>query len=144
MPDKSKKKEKVLHTRVPESLDSELKKKAGSLGLSVSSLVRNILSNTFGLVEDIVVDSANIARAARGESDDTQPVIPTPYVKPQILGWQKAVLNLNAVCDTCNTLLTKGTCGAIAVTDTTGLKPIICEDCLKELTHDSAKPPDQS
>ena len=145
MPENDKKKDKVLHTRVPQSLDNELKKKAGSLGLSVSSLVRNILSNTFGLVEDIVVDSANIARAARGESEEaTEPVAPAPVKKNQILGWQSAILNLNAVCDSCNALLAKGTSAAIAVTDGTGPKSIICEKCLKELAHESTGQPDES
>lgn len=138
-------KDKVLHTRVPETLDNELKKKAGSLGLSVSSLVRNILSNTFGLVEDIVVDSANIARAARGESEEAKErVARAPKKKHQILGWQAAILNLNAVCDSCNALLAKGMKAGIAVTDGTGPKSIICEKCLKELTNDSTEQPDES
>ncbi len=42
------KKAKVLHTRVPASLENELKTRARGLGLSVSTLVRNILGNTFG------------------------------------------------------------------------------------------------
>jgi hypothetical protein len=52
----SEKKERVIHTRVPESLDDEIKRKATDLGLSVSNLVRNILQHTVGLVEDIVHD----------------------------------------------------------------------------------------
>ena len=48
-------------------LDAELKTRAKGLGLSVSTLVRNVLSNTFGLVEDIVTDGASVARHARGD-----------------------------------------------------------------------------
>ena len=62
-------KEKVLHARISETLDQELRTKAASLGLSVSNLVRNILLNTFGLVEDVLSDSASIARSARGEPE---------------------------------------------------------------------------
>ena len=43
-------KERVIHTRVPESLDDEIKRRATGLGLSVSNLVRNVLQHTFGLV----------------------------------------------------------------------------------------------
>ena len=44
------KKEKVIHTRISESLDEEVRKHAAGLGVSVSNLVRNILLDTFGLV----------------------------------------------------------------------------------------------
>src|SRR5204863_7152741 len=64
-------KEKVLHTRVPESLDRHIKRRARGLGMSVSTVVRNVLLSTFGLVEDIVTDSTTIALAMTG-----QPVAP--------------------------------------------------------------------
>ncbi|MGH9886203.1 MAG: hypothetical protein ACREBE_11785, partial [bacterium] len=59
------KKERVIHTRVPESLEAELRQKAQDLGISVSNLVRNVLGHAFGLVGDVVADSQAIARAAR-------------------------------------------------------------------------------
>ena len=60
-------KERVITARVPEALDDAIRRRATSLGLSVSNLVRNVLQNSLGLVEDIVADSAQIARLARGE-----------------------------------------------------------------------------
>ena len=71
-------KERVIHTRVPESLDNEVKRRAGNLGLSVSNLVRNVLENAFGLVEDIVADSAEIARSARGDPSEMPRGVPGP------------------------------------------------------------------
>ena len=38
------KKERVLHARISDSLDQELKERASSLGVSVSNLVRNVLA----------------------------------------------------------------------------------------------------
>src|SRR3954469_8846904 len=64
-PDEPEKKERVIHTRVPESLEAELRQKAEDLGISVSNLVRNVLGHAFGLVGDVVADSHAIARAAR-------------------------------------------------------------------------------
>src|SRR5262249_31345402 len=64
--DQSERKERVLHTRVPDSLDRHLKRRARSLGMSVSTVVRNVLLTTFGLVEDIVSDSTDIALAVAG------------------------------------------------------------------------------
>ena len=126
------KKERVIHTRVPELLDDEIRRHATDLGLSVSYLVRSILQNTFGLVEDIVQDSAAIARSARGE--------PAPrrragaVTPPRVLGWNLAVLNVNAVCGTCNAILARGVRAGIGVLDGPGATPFRCLDCLKELT----------
>ena len=69
--DVTERKERVLHTRVPQSLDRQLKRRARNLGLSVSTVVRHVLLNTFGLVEDIVTDSTNLALSVAGQ--DAEP-----------------------------------------------------------------------
>jgi plasmid stability protein len=134
------KKEKVLHARIPESLDDELRQRAASLGMSVSNLVRNILDNTFGLVEDVIVDSSRVARSARGERDAARAraAAATAAEPGPILGWQRLVLNLNAVCSTCNGLLPRGSDAALAVTDGPGPRSIICIPCLEATRHDDA------
>jgi hypothetical protein len=124
------KKERVIHTRVSETLDEELREKAASLGLSVSNLVRNVLQNTLGLVEGIVADSASVARSARGEAT---PAAAAPAANAPIIGWQTVVLNLNAICSTCNDILAKGSDAAIGVTDRPGPKPVMCPACLAGL-----------
>ncbi len=130
----SERKEKVIHTRVPESLDSELRDRAKGLGISMSNLVRNILSNTVGLVEGIVADSASIARAASGD-DQEQMGAPIP-VPSRVLGWQECVLSLNAVCDECNDVLTKGTKAAVSVVEGAGPKRIVCLSCMETIIND--------
>jgi hypothetical protein len=128
-------KERILHTRVPASLDRHLKQRARGLGMSVSTVVRNVLLNTFGLVEDIVTDGTNIALAltghepvpsGRGDATDRAP-------GSEILGWQEAVLNLNAVCDQCNALLRRGSRAAIGVRERPGPRAIICRRCLRRV-----------
>lgn len=143
--DLGQRKERILHTRVPESLDRHIKHRARGLGMSVSTVVRNVLLNTFGLVEDIVTDGTNIALALTG-----QEVIPTngrgQKRKPasdgetDILAWQEAVLNRNAVCDHCNAVLRTGTRAAIAVREQPGPRPILCRRCLRRVEDGSAKP----
>lgn len=153
----SEKKERVIHTRVPESLDDEIKRKANDLGLSVSNLVRNILQNTFGLVESIVHDSAEIARSARGEGarwrgafdpgsegDAAAREMPGPAAPatsetatrpPRVLGWHIAILNVNAVCDACNAILLRGSRAAIGIVEGgAGPTPFRCLPCAKELS----------
>ena len=136
-----KKKEKVLHARISDDLDKQIRIKAGSLGMSVSNLVRNTLNNTFNLVEDIVSDSASIAKSARsaGEKVQSDNRFDKPRVQsssPEILGWQEMILNLNSVCNNCNKILPKGNPAAIAVIEGIGQRPVICQKCLKEIIID--------
>lgn len=135
--DLDERKERVLHTRVPDSLDRHLKRRARGLGMSVSTVVRHVLLNTFGLVEDIVADSTNLALTISGEDPAPRPDRPqASAAEPaasDILGWQEAVLNVNAVCDQCNAILPRGTRAAIGIRSQPGPRAIICCDCLKTL-----------
>ena len=122
------KKERVIHTRVPESLEAELRERAQGLGISVSNLVRNVLGHAFGLVGDVVADSHAIARAARG---DTKKPAPAGAVAVEdVLGWQTIVLGKNAVCARCNTILARGKSAAVGA----GTQLVVCPPCLEELT----------
>lgn len=118
-----KKKEKVLHTRVSDTLDEELKTRASQLGVTVSNLVRNVLLNAFELVEDVVADTGNVAGAATGRK---------PRAGAEPIGWQEMVLNINAVCDRCNAILAAGSRAGLAVYDpgVRGPKRIVCPDCM--------------
>jgi hypothetical protein len=128
-PDEQERKERVIHTRVPESLEAELRKRAQDLGISVSNLVRNVLGHAFGLVGDVVADSHAIARAARGETsrEARSKVDADP---DDLIAWQPIVLAKNAVCSRCNDLLPRGREAAIAVG---GDRAIVCTPCLEEL-----------
>jgi len=132
-PDEPEKKERVIHTRVPESLEAELRERAQQLGISVSNLVRNVLGHAFGLVGDVVADSQAIARAARGETKPRQPASDAaPPALEDVLGWQTFVLGKNAVCARCNAILPRGSDAATAIGDGAG-RLVICLSCLEEL-----------
>lgn len=137
-PAEPERRERVIHTRVSERLEQELKDRAASLGVSVSNLVRNVLDNAFELVEDIVADSARVAssassgwRAVKGAGAARAGVI---------VGWQEMVLNLNAVCSKCNALLPRGSDAAIAIVTGSGDRPIVCLRCLEEIRHGEPEP----
>ena len=135
--DEVEKKERVIHTRVPESLETQLRAKAQDLGISVSNLVRNVLGHAFGLVGDVVADSHAIARTVRGEKKPSVPAA-APTSSPaasegpsidDVIGWQYLVLNKNAVCAKCNAILARGKEAAVGV----GTQIVICLTCEKEL-----------
>ena len=133
-PDEAEKKERVIHTRVPESLEAELRKRAQELGVSVSNLVRNVLGHAFGLVGDVVADSHAIARAARGEKKDSAKApSDAPPDPDDVLAWQPIVLGKNAVCSRCNDLLPRGRDAAIGVAEHGTGRVIVCTTCLEEL-----------
>jgi hypothetical protein len=134
-PSDPEKKEKVIHTRVPERLEHELRERAQDLGISVSNLVRNVLGHAFGLVGDIMADGASVARAARGEQRPRAPAAPAPPTN-ETIGWQPLVMGKNAVCGTCNAIIPRGTDAAIAIVDGPGPRPVVCSTCFEELRHD--------
>ena len=152
------KKERVLHMRISDALDRELRDKAAELGVSVSKLVRNALLTTVDLVENIVADSARVAENAThlgsqfNRSDDREPTspitkpvpaapAPAPIEAGQIIGWQELTLNLNAICIQCNDILAKGTKAAIGITTTGGSTQVLCESCLQALRKSEAENP---
>jgi hypothetical protein len=136
-------KERVIHTRVAEDLDEEVKRRAQNLGVSVSNLVRNILQNTIGLVEDIIEGGSENTRASRW-ADDDEPLAARPAKEPRVLGWQHATLAVNALCEKCNAILPRGTRAGIAVLDTPGAPSFRCERCIEEIQNDDQpRPPSE-
>ncbi len=115
------KKEKVIHTRVPESLEAELRRRAQDLGISVSNLVRNVLGHAFGLVGDVVADSHAIARAARGETR-----------RKEIVAWQEIVAAKEMTCPRCRNLIAKGARAMLPVHDDGTTGSIECATCAED------------
>ena len=134
--DDREKQERVIHTRVSERLEQELKDRASALGVSVSNLVRNVLDNAFDLVEDIVADSARVASSA----SSGWRAVKGGRAAPAVIGWQELVLNINAVCTRCNAILPRGANAAIAIVSGSGDRPIVCASCLEEIKHGEPEP----
>jgi len=128
-------KERVLHTRVPDSLDKHLKRRARTLGMSVSTVVRNVLLTTFGLVEDIVNDGTDIALAVTGQETTPRQPRGRATTSNEVVAWQDAVLNVNAICDRCNAILPKGVRAAVGIREQPGPRAILCPSCLGGLAR---------
>jgi hypothetical protein len=146
--ERAERQEKVLHTRISPTLDREIKRRARGQGMSVSTVVRNVLLHTFDLVEDIVTDSANIALSIAGEATDSpkRPATDSSSAGPTeeagngvVVAWQEVVLNLNAICEHCNAILPSGSKAALGIRNVPGPQSFICTACLAALS-DSADP----
>lgn len=126
-------KDRVLQARIPQHLDTELRDRAEQWGLSVSTVVRNVLLNTFDLVEGVVADSAQLARVVQNRETLPQDVDPdSAQPDAGVIGWQEAVLNKNGVCEECNAILTRGERAAIGLP--VQLRPVLlCLGCLAGL-----------
>lgn len=126
-------KDRVLQARIPRHLDEELRDHAQQLGLSVSTVVRNVLLNTFELVEGVVADSTNLARVIQGRKPRNLPgrleAPPEDAGESGVIGWQEAVLNRNGICEQCNTILPRGERAAVGVP--VQARPVLlCLSCL--------------
>ncbi len=122
-PDEPELKERVIHTRVPESLEAELRRRAQDLGISVSNLVRNVLGHAFGLVGDVVADSHAIARAARGAGQSRA---------KQVIAWQPILVAKATSCLRCGEALARGTRAVISVNEDGSPGGIECLPCSEE------------
>jgi hypothetical protein len=134
-------KDRVLQARIPEQLDAELRDRAEQLGLSVSTIVRNVLLHTFDLVEGVVIDSSQIARALTGRREAGSDL----DKETEVIGWQEVILNRNGVCEECNVILPVGQRAAIGV-PAGPRATLLCMECLAALppsTDDRSTPPAQ-
>jgi hypothetical protein len=129
----------VIHTRVSEPLEQALKEKASDLGLSVSTLVRNLLNNTVDMVEEVVVDSARVAGSARGVAPEAridwrrEAAASEPQVARKRLGWQRLRLSMNALCYKCNAILPRGGKAHASVDSPPGPQQLACSDCVEAM-----------
>lgn len=137
------KKERVIHTRISEALEQELKTRASGLGMSVSNLVRNALLSTFGAVEGMARDGAALTRSVTfrheppGRADIGAAVDPA-HGNRNVVGWQTLLLAVNAVCAKCNAIMTRGDEAAIGVMSTPAEpRPLLCLACLDALRTSS-------
>jgi len=150
--DDAERKERVLHTRVPESLDDAIRAAASELGMSVSNLVRNVLANALDVVEAATLRvprrAAAAAASVRGADgaagEGAAASAPEPAAEPatpaRVLGWQEATLELNAICDRCNAILARGARAAISIPERgSAPRTVRCLPCLEELTRDPAR-----
>jgi hypothetical protein len=161
----SQRKARLIQTRVDDGLDATLREEARRRRLSVSQLIRNVLEDTFQLVDNIVATSASLAetvrRDARRIADSAQgrerepapPRAPPPRSAParavrtpyttgdpgplaRVDAWQEVLLNRDAHCAICRTRLDRGTAALLGLSSRPGDERLwICRPCGGELAR---------
>ena len=148
-------KERVLHTRIPEALAEDLRRVADDLRVPVSNLVRNVLEEAFSVVEAVsgnvgelieeVMDEAEAVRdriqnrqrrrrtrdASRRSAAEPaeEPAASAPPRDDEVIGWQPLVLARPQRCESCGTLMGRGDSAFASVTPKGVGTSWRCEEC---------------
>jgi hypothetical protein len=135
VPEADEPKDRVLHTRIPESLEDAIKNKAQRLRIPVSNLVRNVLEQTFQLVEDVVDDGLEIAQAAKRGVERVRDATNRPRGDDRdVYGWQELVLNRDERCRDCGAELNRGGKAHRGLSDRPSTLPVfLCPVCLSRI-----------
>lgn len=151
-------KDRLIQTRVPESLESALKDEATRRRLPVSQLVRNILEDTLVIVGDVVdgVDAIvqdsialgrNVARArghAAAPPTPAAPPQPTPADAPgldDVFAWNEVVPNRAAACSCCGVEIAAGTAAYVGMRDDPARgRAWACTGCIGKLRASPGSP----
>jgi len=123
----SERKDRLIQTRVPEKLEATLKQEAHKRRTTVSQMIRNILEDTFDLVDGVVAsvdaivnDSVELAqqvgrdvrRMSESKGRANAPCqAPLPDADQRLAGvhaWQTVVLNRPVACARCGAELPRG------------------------------------
>ena len=126
---------RVLHTRIPESLEDVIKSRARRLRIPVSNLVRNVLEQTFRLVEDVVDDGLQIANTARRGAERVREA--TQRARGQdaaIYGWQELVVNRDERCRDCGAELDRGARAFRGLSEQPSAPAVfLCPECVAKI-----------
>lgn len=137
--DKSEKKERVLHTRIPAVLEAELKQAAKALRVPVSNLVRTILEDAIAVADRATGQvEERLSRAARTVSTERER-IRTKFEKrdplAHVVAFQSVVVAAEAHCAKCDQALEPGDDAALAILDTPGPNLFVCSECMPKRKH---------
>lgn len=141
-------KDRLVQARVDEDLDAALRLAARKKRTTVSNLIRNVLEDTFNLVDDIVAETANltetvkrdakrIAASAKGRGKGGSSGSAAGAASASsasslggVYAWQEVVLNRGASCASCGRELPRGAHGLYGLQDDPNAPKLwLCPDC---------------
>lgn len=136
-------KDRVIQARVPEELETTLKQAAEKRRMTVSHLIRNVLEDTFTLVDNIVADSSalveQVSRDARRVAASVRGEEPArPHSKEALMesidAWQEVIVNKPGHCLQCDVALKRGQKAYRGISPLQATVPAwLCTQCLEQL-----------
>jgi hypothetical protein len=128
------KKERVLHTRIPAVLESELKAAAAALRIPVSNLVRTILEDAVAMADRATgrVESSleRAARSVAAERERLRERVKKLDPLANVVAYQTVVVASPTECTSCMKALEPGDDAALGVTNRPGPKLFVCTECV--------------
>jgi hypothetical protein len=123
--------ERVIHARIPASLEAEIKRIAEKLRIPVSNLVRNMLADAVAVVDGVQenVDHAmaglrsSLGRLAASE----RPKSAKPLAR--VVAWQEVVLAQDARCAGCGASLPQSARAYLGLTARAEDRVFSCTKC---------------
>lgn len=137
--DDAERKDKLVQARVPEDLDATLREEAKERRVTVSQLVRNVLEDTFNLVEGVVGNTArlteSVQRDARRIADSARGRKAAPAAAfASVYAWQEVVVQKPGSCAKCGRALARGERAAVGLSDDPQAPRLwLCGGCLATL-----------
>jgi hypothetical protein len=139
-------KDRLIQTRVADELESTLRDEAKKRRVTVSQLIRNVLEDTFNLVDHVVASSQNLAktvqRDARRIAESAQGRAREPLMNPPpgrgdwtvAEAWQEMIAVREMRCSRCDTRVGKGEKVFLGYNpDPNAPRAWLCPSCEKKL-----------
>lgn len=112
---------KIINTRVTADLYDKISKMAKKHSTSMSSLIRDMIKDTFEIYGDVSTIIDKKIREKLGS-------------KKRILGYQDLILSKPMKCTACNSKIDKGKKAFMAILENAkGSSIIICQKCFKSI-----------
>lgn len=133
-----KRKERVIHTRVPAVLEQELKRLAENIRVPVSNLVRAILEDAVsmadragrGVEEELHKAATNISSKREAILAKKEKVVNQKALEG-VIGFQPLVLASEAICAKCLAPLHPGDDAHLGIsTDAAAARVVVCVECI--------------
>lgn len=136
-----KRKEEYLGARVPKALKERVINKADEMGIPVSTLMRQLLEQSFPEDGSLSGYSEQGVSGAVGSSFSTeQKVVSQPAAKVDvvdvyagIIAWKSIEVNQDRSCERCKEPLPRGSGASLGFTSSDGGYVIVCSSCKTQL-----------
>jgi hypothetical protein len=132
-------KDSLIQTRVAAELDHTLREEAKKRRLSVSQLIRNVLEDTFDLVDDVMTETAKLAQTVRRDAarirESAQGLTRSGGdLVDKVESWHLVMLTGPTRCSRCKTDLEKGMPASMGVFTDPSMRPLwLCQSCRNEI-----------